>query len=365
MRGTVSGAVCVFGLVGGVGCVEPESATRTPVSERVAIIASERGPHGALLVSIDEHGDRQRELLPRARVVERDTNPAVSPDRRWLVFASSRGRALDDTSLWIVPVDGGAPVALGAGAWIDAHPAWTPDGRAIVFASTRDGAGFDLERGDLAWTPAPHFARVDRLTTGRDHEVTPSVARDGTIAYAAVSDLGDGRVDSRIELRAPDGTITQLTAGPADTTPAISPDGTRVAFARPVLHASDGDVPDAELWTMPLAGGDAVQLVDLPLTDDSGPVWSADGRYIFATSLLRDASGTPVFSSIIYVEVDAHPAVARILEDRAGATARLTPALATANLDAAALAHNPEYLPELARIMAAPMLSAKQRKPPP
>ena len=152
-----------------------------------------------------------------------------------------------------------------------------------------------------------------------------------------------------------------LTDGPADTTPAISPDGTRVAFARPVLHASGGGVADAELWTIPMGGGDAVELVDLPLTDESGPVWTADGSYVFATSLLRDASGTPVFSSVIYVAVDAHPAVARVLEDRAGATARLTPAVVAERLDDAALAANAEYLPELARIMAKPMLEAKER----
>jgi hypothetical protein len=42
--------------------------------------------------------------------------------------------------------------------------------------------------------------------------------------------------------------------------------------------------------------------------------------------------------------------VARILEDRVGAIIRMTPAIA-APLDAAALHGDPEYLPELARIM--------------
>jgi Tol biopolymer transport system component len=324
-----------------------------------------------VLVSIDEHGDRRRELfpLPRAAAMTRDTNPAISPDGRWVVFASSRGRSLDETSLWIAPLDpaaGAAPVAVGAGAWIDAHPAWTPDGTALVFASTRDGAGFDLERGELALGPAPHFTRVDRLTDSRDHEVTPAVARDGTIVFAAVADLGDGRVESKLEVRAPDGAIRVLTAGPADTTPAIAPDGCTVAFARPIVRG--GRNADGELWTVPLgapgcpaSASEPARLVDLPLTDETGPVWSADGRYLFATSMLRGADGTPVFSSVIYVDVTARPVVARLLEDHAGAIARLTPALAPGGFDTAALAANPEYLPELARILAGPIEEARQR----
>jgi Tol biopolymer transport system component len=313
-----------------------------------------------VLVAIDEHGDRRRELLPRPTTpgLVRDTNPVVSPDGRWIAFASSRGRSIDETGLWLAPVDGGVPIALGAGSWIDAHPAWTADGRALVFASTRDGGGFDLERGELALAPSPHFVRVERLTSDAAHDITPSVARDGSVVFATVTDLGDGRVNSRIAVRAVDGTVRELTSGPADTTPAVSPDGTRIAFARPVVRGSE---TDADLWTMPAAGGEPELLVDLPMTDETGPVWSADGRYVFATSMLRGADGTPVFSSVIYVQVGAHPALARILEDHAGPTARLTPALATAALDQAALAANPEYLPELARILAEPMAEARER----
>ena len=350
------------------GCALPAAPIATPAApERITIVASERGPHGAVLVAIDEHGDRRRELFPlpqHAASITRDTNPVISPDGRWVAFASSRGRSLDETSLWIAPLAGGTPVEVGSGPWIDAHPAWTFDGTALVFASTRDGAGFDLERGELAFAPTPHFTRVDRLTDGRDHEVTPAVARDGTIVFAAVADLGGGRVDSKLEVRAPDGAIRALTAGPADTTPAISPDGCTVAFARPVVR---GSTADGELWTVPLgapgcaASTGEARLVDLPLTDETGPVWSADGRYLFATSMLRGADGTPVFSSVIYLDLTAHPVVARLLEDHAGATARLTPALAPGGFDTAALAANPEYLPELARILAGPIEEAKQR----
>lgn len=330
------------------GCARgAPGAPPAAASDRIAIVASERGAEGARLVAIDERGDRQFELVQPAAGMVRDSNPAVSPDGKWLAFVSSRERALDETSLWLAPLGAAAPPRrLTDGRAIDAHPVWMPDGRALVFASTRDGGEFDL------WQLAVDAGRpgaLTRLTRARGHEVTPAVAPDGTIIYAAVTPLVERReIETHLEERAPDGATRALTAGPADSSPAVSPDGARLVFARPQLH--DGK-PDSELWLMQRPGGAAAPLVDLPLTDESGPVWSRDGRFVFATSVLRGADGRVVFSSIIHVDSRETPRVARILEDRVGAIVRLTPAVTATPLDAAALRRDPEYLPELARIM--------------
>lgn len=322
---------------------------------RIAIVAAEKGPQGARLVVLDESGDRQFSLLREADSLVRDTHPAISPDGAWVVFASSRGRPLAETSLWIAPlVRRAEPTRLTHDAAIDSHPIWTRDGSAIVFASTRDGGDFDLfrlaiERGHARGEPV-------QLTSGAGHEVTPTIAADGTLVYAAITPLPGGEVESHLEERAPDGTIRQLTDGPADTSPALSPDDRTLAFARPREH---NGTPDAELWTMPVRGDVATQLVDLPLTDESGAVWSHDGRFVFATSVLRGAAGNTVFSSVIVIDTHARPMRARLLQDRVGAIARLTPAIARVPLDARALARDPEYLPELARIMAAAMAAQK------
>jgi dipeptidyl aminopeptidase/acylaminoacyl peptidase len=318
-----------------------------PPSDRIAIVASERGAEGARLVAIDEHGDRQFEVVQPATGVVRDTHPAVSPDGAWLVFASSRGRRLDQTSLWIAPLGPAmAPRRLTDGPGIDAHPAWAPDGGAIVFASTRDGGTFDLWRLAIR---AGQPGELVRLTRGPGHEVTPAVAPDGAIVYTAVTpDTERREVESHLEERAPDGAIRALTAGPADSSPAVSPDGARLVFSRPQIH---GGKPDSELWLMMRGTGAIAPLVDLPLTDESGPVWSRDGRFVFATSVLRGHDGRVVFSSIIHVDTRDRRPVARILEDRVGAMVRLTPAVTATPLDAAALDRDPEYLPELARIM--------------
>jgi len=330
-----------------------------PARDRIVIVASERGPQGARLVAIDEHGDRQFEVVQPATAVVRDTNPTVSPDGAWIVFVSSRGRALDQTSLWIA-ASGIAmpPRRLTDGPAIDSHPAWAPNGGAIVFASTRDGGDFDLWR--LAMRGGTPGA-LTQLTHGAGHEVTPTVAADGTIPYASVTpDAARREIETHLEERAPDGTIRALTSGPADSSPALSPDGARLVFARPQLH--DGK-PDSELWLMVRATGAIAPLVDLPLTDESGPVWSRDGRFVLATSVLRGAEGQVVFSSVIHVDLREAPPIARILEDRVGAIVRLTPAVTATPLDVAALHGNQEYLPELARIMTRAIQQQREAAP--
>lgn len=319
----------------------------------IPIVAAEVGTVGLRLIAVDETGNRAFELIAPAEAA-RDANPAVSPDGKWVVFASTRERAAG-TSLWIAPL--GTPQAtphrLTADPAIDQHPIWARDGRSIVFASTRDGGDFDLWQLAIANGAA---GKVTQLTSGPGHEVTPTLGPAGTIVYAAIAQKDKLEVESHLEERAADGTIRVLTAGPADTSPAISPDGATLIFVRPAMHAEQ---PQAELWKIERGAwrstGDdlpATRVVALPITDESGPAWSRDGRFVFATSVLRGAGGKPVFSSIIHVDLAEQPARARILIDRAGAAVRLTPAIRSEKLDASVLHTDPEYLPELARIMA-------------
>src|SRR5690348_9085401 len=68
----------------------------------------------------------------------------------------------------------------------------------------------------------------------------------------------------------------RLTAGPRDGSPRWSPDGSTLAF----LRAKDGR---PQLYLLPLGGGEAQQLTDLP-KGASAPAWSPDGKTIAFTS---------------------------------------------------------------------------------
>ena len=67
-----------------------------------------------------------------------------------------------------------------------------------------------------------------------------------------------------------------LTAGPRDGSPIWSPDGSQLAF----LRAADPESPP-QIWLLPLSGGEARQLTDLPYAVESC-TWTPDGQSLIA-----------------------------------------------------------------------------------
>ena len=100
----------------------------------------------------------------------------------------------------------------------------------------------------------------------------PSLSPDGKeIVYVLrTSDAADDRnVLALWRVGSREGDPKRLTAGPADSSPAWSPDCASVAF----LRADDGP---AQVWLLPASGGEPRRLTDLPL-GAGPPVWSPDG----------------------------------------------------------------------------------------
>jgi dipeptidyl aminopeptidase/acylaminoacyl peptidase len=135
--------------------------------------------------------------------------------------------------------------------------------------------------------PVTRRQHIDDLTTFAVPE-QPALSPDGSqIVYVLrTSDVdADRSVRSLWRVGALTGAPQQLTRGHADTAPAWSPDGTRVAF----LRAADGP---PQLWLLPADGGEPEQLTTLPL-GAGAPVWSPDGSKIaFAAAVdFRAAAG--------------------------------------------------------------------------
>jgi Tol biopolymer transport system component len=320
----------------------------------VRIVATERGPSGGRLVVIDEAGRRTADLLPPATELARDNSAAFSPDGKWIAFASSRGRgeSMEHTSLWVIAAALDAtPMQITDDRGDDLEPAWTRDGKALVFASDRGGS-FDLWRVTLAIDGGRVRAanRPVQLTRDPGAELAPSIGPDGRVAFAAIERDSEGTMESRIEILDDAGVGHAITDGPGDGTPSWSPDGKVIAFSAPMARA-DGSI-DADVLAVDADGTHRRVLLEAPGTDESGPVWSHDGRWLFATSLARKAQGgKPLLSSVVYADLRATPPVARMLRDPAAALSRLAPAVAPGVLDDKALAAGPEYAEALRQIL--------------
>ena len=116
--------------------------------------------------------------------------------------------------------------------------------------------------------------RIEDLTALAVPE-QPALSPDATRCVYVLRELDadeDRSLRSLWSVGVTGGEARRLTNGPADSSPAWSPDGTTLAF----LRAADGP---PQIWLLPADGGEPEQLTTLPL-GAGAPVWSPDGSRI-------------------------------------------------------------------------------------
>lgn len=93
----------------------------------------------ASFVAAESHPFSVHDMLAMDRI----SDPQVSPDGRWVVFAV---RATDlagnrgSTDLWVVGTDGTGLRRMTSHSATESNPRWSPDGKTIYFLSTRSGS---------------------------------------------------------------------------------------------------------------------------------------------------------------------------------------------------------------------------------
>ena len=213
----------------------------------------------------------------------------------------------ESSTLWIVPLDGGAPWPMTQGASQDNTPRWSPDGQRLAFVSNRSGSfqihviprhggeSTPLSHGDFTvvsfeWSPngsslaAVCAVTVDPSLRGdRMPPDAPPVSPDAPqvawklpykidgVGYALNREMRLFRID------AVSGDATALTDGPFDVKAANwSPDGAQIVYVR----TREGDASHrSDVWLMDADGGNARQMTH-ELAQVLYPVWSPDGKWI-------------------------------------------------------------------------------------
>ncbi|HPU25495.1 MAG TPA: DPP IV N-terminal domain-containing protein [Phycisphaerae bacterium] len=257
-----------------------------------------------------------------------DFDVDISPDGKYLVFASTRHSAQPD--LYLKTVDGRAVTQLTDDPAGDVQPCFSPDGQYVAFASHRSG-NWDL------WIVGLQGGRATQITHSPQHEVHPSFSPDGrqlayclfnqrtetwelwvlslahpeskkmiglglfprwspksdSIVYQKARERG-GRWFSiwRVDLRNGEpGFPVELAASSemALIQPSWSPDGAWITYGTAQLgtgdsvsEASGGEtMTRGDIWVIRADGSSAMQLTDSGV--NFGSVWGPDGRIYFTS----------------------------------------------------------------------------------
>lgn len=271
----------------------------SPDGKSVAFSRSGAGKSLVVWLALLEDPEKARPISGNPPGIYEHRQPAWSPDGRTICYR-------DFHDLWLLPVVGGRARRLTHDDPADFDPVFSPDARHVYFASYRDGTR-------AVWRVGTGGGAPERVTLGSGMEVRPSLSRDGRrLAYATRSEgralvLVDRRSGRRTRIEEsrlvgfssldpagrfvvfissrenasdlwvtplrdgrPSGDPRRLTElGGRATSPAVSPDGTRVAF----YLVKDGQ---RDVYTVPVAGGEPTRVTSDPASDVS-PAWSPDG----------------------------------------------------------------------------------------
>ena len=220
-----------------------------------------------------------------------EAEPAFSPDGTLVAYSAG---ASGNANIWVVDPDGGEPLRLTDGPGENRKPTWFPDGRTLAFVSTRGGPAAVWKVSRLGGSPSQLLENCDM----------PAISPDGTrIAFSRAGPSGKLRIWlAPIEAPSHAERVTGDEDGQWDHIDAAwSPDGTHLCYS-----------DHRDLWLVS-ASGEGSRRLTHDGAGDGDPVFSPDGSSVLFSSFRADP-----------------PSVWRVALD-GGGPERITPGTGVAN----------------------------------
>ncbi len=198
--------------------------------------------------------------------------------------------------IWIMNHDGTGQTRLTNTTTNDQSPEWKPDGSKIVFSRCNTDFLCDL------YTMNPdgsNQAILPNINTSDDEDEADFSADGSKIVFGCSNATF---TNGNICIANSDGTGRQQLTNDGgiitNRSPAISPDGTKIAFAR---YSDSANIATAEIYVMNVDGTNQVRLTNNSVFEYN-PVWSPDntriafttGRDLINEVYLMNANGTSV-----------------------------------------------------------------------
>jgi Tol biopolymer transport system component len=225
-------------------------------------------------------------LREREATLNQPSNISWSPDSRQIAFAGDTDAGGE--GIFIATRGGTGANLITDPALRAIDPAWKTDGSVICFQS---------QQTQTLHVVAPDGTGEHELASLPNTGLWPDWSPDGsvvaTMAYVPSPDDPDTGNNEVFIVSADGATITNISRDPAaDFSPAWSPDGLRLAWAR---IPEDGSARAFIVIAQP----DGPNVVEIRIDADlAPPVWSPDGTRVF--SYVQGQNGT--FNEIIVID---------------------------------------------------------------
>ncbi|MBI2956986.1 MAG: S9 family peptidase [Acidobacteria bacterium] len=200
-----------------------------------------------------------------------DTNPAWSPDGKWIAFQSKRG---DDeaTQIYVISTAGGEAWRLTNVPTGAAAPKWFPDSKRLAFISR-------------VWPGLSWEEMAKRQKERKESKVSARMWERVPISYwdhwldDREAHLYTITLDEREPQPVTVGTGLELSRQePGLSSYDISPDGAEIAFAADIDET--GVQPNYDVFLIPAGAGQARNITTENAARDDGPRYSPDGRWL-------------------------------------------------------------------------------------
>ena len=256
--------VSLLTLIGAGSAVPATAATPLDTSHlegRLAFPVFENGTYNIYVADVD--GANRTLLLPAA------SQPSFNADGTAIAYRSWK---TDQRGIFSTPVDNIVPWSIQRKSSAEAgRPVWSPDDRVILFQSYEEPDRLPriYYTGGDGYLPV----RTDRSGVFVDViGIDPDWMPNGSIVYTERECENCGIFNISLT----GGLIARLTESTSDEAPAVSPDGSRVAF----MSTRNG------AWDLYVVNADGSRLTQL--TNDASvdglPAWGPDSKTLFFVS---------------------------------------------------------------------------------
>ena len=292
-------AVLVACGVAAVAALEDAKAAFPGQNGAIAFLSDRDNPRGNDIFVMDADGSGRTNLTAEMGIRE-TANAAWSADGEKIAFAAATFMVDNlESDIYTMNADGSAKTNLTNDAAANyGRLSWFPSGNRIAYSSVSE---LDPAQSDLyVLYLGPDGSVVDKVkltNTANYSEEDPAVSPDGTRIAFARFDLDSFRFDvyvMKAEPQSPTNRPKRLTAGPGGGNwPDWSPDGAKIAFVRylPPGEGYPDYQPNAEIFVMNANGSRKTNLTR-NAAPDAAPAFSPDGKYIaFSSDRGADADG--------------------------------------------------------------------------